>query len=568
VKNQNNTGLRFGAEYNSPGGLQMQFMNNLRTNTKLMTLIMMFSVISIVIGTMGIRNMSTFFHNGQDMYQKEMMGLLYAEKADAEILHAARAEKNYLLASTPDERAKYQESHKKFIANLNENIAKAKPLFYTEKGKALIAKLEGAVNEWVPVSTKVMELAATEELAAARKSAELSMGGAREKINAVEETVAEMSKVKEDNAERLNKEDAETFVTSRAIMIAIIMGGIALGVALGLIISRMITGPLKQAVDVSEAIANGDLTQTIKLDRKDEIGQLAAAMNTMVQNLRNMITQTTDISTGIASASNQLHSTSAQIATGAEEVASQTNTVATASEEMSATSTDIASNCSMAAEASRQTADSANAGAAVVQETITGMDVIADRVRETSKTIEALGKRSDQIGQIVGTIEDIADQTNLLALNAAIEAARAGEQGRGFAVVADEVRALAERTTKATREIGEMIKAIQKETQEAVKAMDVGVQEVEKGAVSSQKSGKALEDILERINEVTMQVNQIATAAEQQTATTSEVTSNIQQITEVVHQTARGADETASAAAQLATQAQDLQNLVGRFRLA
>jgi methyl-accepting chemotaxis protein len=546
----------------------MQFMNDLRTNTKLMTLIMMFSVISIVIGAMGIRNMSTFFHNGQDMFKMEMMGLLYAEKADAEILHAARAEKNFILASTPDERAKYQEVHKKFITNLNEDITKAKPLFHTEKGKALIAKLEGAVNEWVPVSNKVMELAATEQLAAASKAAELSKGDARTKINAVEETVDELSRQKQENAERLNKEDAETFTTSRAIMIAMILGGIALGVALGMIISRMITGPLKQAADVSEAIARGDLTRTIKLDRKDEIGQLAAAMNTMVQNLRNMITQTTDISTGIASASNQLHSTSTQIATGAEEVASQTNTVATASEEMSATSTDIASNCTMAAEASRQTADSANAGAAVVQETINGMDVIADRVRETSRTIEALGKRSDQIGQIVGTIEDIADQTNLLALNAAIEAARAGEQGRGFAVVADEVRALAERTTKATREIGEMIKAIQKETQEAVKAMDVGVQEVEKGAVSSQKSGKALEEILERINEVTMQVNQIATAAEQQTATTSEVTSNIQQITEVVHQTARGADETASAAAQLATQAQDLQNLVSRFRLA
>jgi len=339
-------------------------------------------------------------------------------------------------------------------------------------------------------------------------------------------------------------------------------------ILLTIAISQAITRPIGTCVDVAHRLAEGDLTITVQAASEDETGQLLGAMKNMVASLREMITRTVDIATGIASASNQLHSTSTQIATGAEEVASQTNTVATASEEMAATSSDIARNCTMAADASQQSADAANAGATVVQETISGMGVIADRVRQTSRTIEALGTRSEQIGAIIGTIEDIADQTNLLALNAAIEAARAGEQGRGFAVVADEVRALAERTTKATREIGEMIKAIQNETRAAVKAMEEGVHEVEKGAVSSQKSGQALEEILQRINEVSMQVSQIATAAEQQTATTGEVTSNIQQITDVVHQTARGADETAGAASQLAAQARELQTLVSRFRLA
>jgi methyl-accepting chemotaxis protein len=195
------------------------------------------------------------------------------------------------------------------------------------------------------------------------------------------------------------------------------------------------------------------------------------------------------------------------------------------------------------------------------------MERISSRVKDAAKTVEDLGSRSDQIGAIIGTIEDIADQTNLLALNAAIEAARAGEQGRGFAVVADEVRALAERTTRATREISEMIKAIQKETKGAVAAMEEGVTEVVKGTEHSVKSGQALEQILERVNDVTMQINQIAIAAEQQTTTTGEITSNIQKITNVVQQTARGITETVSAAATLSLQAEELQRLVRQFKL-
>ena len=195
------------------------------------------------------------------------------------------------------------------------------------------------------------------------------------------------------------------------------------------------------------------------------------------------------------------------------------------------------------------------------------MGQIAEKVQESARTLESLGVRSDQIGAIIGTIEDIADQTNLLALNAAIEAARAGEQGRGFAVVADEVRALAERTTRATKEIGVMIKAIQSETKNAVTAMEQGVKQVEYGTVEAAKSGQALQGIMEQINAVAMQVNQIATAAEEQTATTSEISNNMMKITQVVHQSSQGAHESASAAAQLNGNAEELQRLVRQFKL-
>jgi len=339
------------------------------------------------------------------------------------------------------------------------------------------------------------------------------------------------------------------------------------GVLLAIGIASTICTPLANGVAVAKCIAAGDLTVQMAVDTHDETGQLLRAMQEMVTNLRTMVTKTAQISEGITSASNELQSTSEQIATAAEEVANQTHTVATASEEMSHTSTNIATSCIMAAEASQHTANYASIGAKVVGDTIDGMNIISQKVQLSSKTVEALGARSDQIGQIVGTIEDIADQTNLLALNAAIEAARAGEQGRGFAVVADEVRALAERTTNATREIGEMIKSIQNETKDAVKAMGEGVYEVTRGSDSSQKSGEALKEILARINEVSLQVSQIATAAEEQTATTSEVSMNIQQINEVVQQTARGAEKTASAASSLAQQANELQNAISLFRL-
>jgi methyl-accepting chemotaxis protein len=256
------------------------------------------------------------------------------------------------------------------------------------------------------------------------------------------------------------------------------------------------------------------------------------------------------------------------IANSVEQVAAQAGTVATAGEEMAATSMDIAQNCVMVADGGKRANDSALSGSFVVKETVVVMNRIADRVRESARAVESLGTRSDQIGNIVGTIEDIADQTNLLALNAAIEAARAGDQGRGFAVVADEVRALAERTSRATKEISQMIKAIQIDTRRAVETMEQGVNDVETGTAEAGKSGDALQDILSQMNSFAMQVSQIATAAEQQTATTGEISSNMIQVTDVIHGVAKGAQESASAAGQLARLADEQQKLIGQFKLA
>ena len=315
------------------------------------------------------------------------------------------------------------------------------------------------------------------------------------------------------------------------------------------------------------ARGEGDLTQQIIVQSNDEFGLLADEINFLVDKIRGIIVQISRTSEHVSASAVELQASAAQMASGAEEVASKVETVATAGEEMSATSNDIAQNCQMASQEAQLASASAVSGSHVVEETITVMNSIAERVSCSAKAVESLGNRSDQIGEIVSTIEDIADQTNLLALNAAIEAARAGEQGRGFAVVADEVRALAERTTRATREISEMIKAIQKETRGAVVVMEEGVVEVAKGSDKAADSGRALTQILQQIDNVNAQIHQVATAAEEQTATTSEISHNMQQITEVTVLTSRGARNSAAAADRLSTLADDLRRIVGQFKI-
>ena len=336
-----------------------------------------------------------------------------------------------------------------------------------------------------------------------------------------------------------------------------------------LFIKKSVINNILEFVEKVNELASGqsDLTKSIPVNTEDEIGELAKGINRLISKIHDLISQMGRDANQIAAASQQLSITSEKIALGINEVVSQADSVATASEEMAATSGDIARNCLAAAEESRLASDSATTGSRVVEGTVDVMSQIAIKVKDSAVTIEMLGKKSDQIGEIIGVIQDIADQTNLLALNAAIEAARAGEQGRGFAVVADEVRALADRTTKATREIGEMIKATQTETRGAVKTMEEGVREVGKGTAEAGRSGAALNEILERINSVTMQVNQIATAAEEQTATTSEISRNILNITDVIQSASKSAQESAAAAFQLAKLSDDLQNVVRQFKL-
>jgi methyl-accepting chemotaxis protein len=234
---------------------------------------------------------------------------------------------------------------------------------------------------------------------------------------------------------------------------------------------------------------------------------------------------------------------------------------------MNATVGQVAQNSGKAACLARETVETAKDGGAVVSNTIEGMELLSDAVSSSSTIITELGKSSDQIGVIVGTIEDIADQTNLLALNAAIEAARAGEQGRGFAVVADEVRKLAERTTKATKEISDMIRQIQQDTRGAVDSMQHGKEKVSAGVDLANKTGQALTKIVRMVSESADMIQQIAVASEEQSTATQQIAADIENVAQVTKDSAAGANESAKACQDLSQIAIELQRLVGNFRV-
>jgi methyl-accepting chemotaxis protein len=341
----------------------------------------------------------------------------------------------------------------------------------------------------------------------------------------------------------------------------------AAGVVFALV-RKLIVKPLTASVELANSIAKNDLgVDDLPVEAEDEIGEATSALNTMKNNLKQIIQSIAGTAEHVASASEELSSSANLQAQGAETQKDQAAQVATAMQEMSSTVLQVSENSNKAAEASRTAAETARKGGAIVEDTLSKMQAISSSVSSTAKKVEELGKSSDQIGRIAAVIDDIADQTNLLALNAAIEAARAGEQGRGFAVVADEVRKLAERTTTATKEIAQMIKNIQDETKVAVSAMESGTKQVEEGVKSTTQAGDALKEIIHMSEQVGEMITHIATAATEQSSASEEVNSNMEQIAKLVRESADGAKQSAQACQDLSGLALDLQKMVGNFRL-
>jgi methyl-accepting chemotaxis protein len=331
--------------------------------------------------------------------------------------------------------------------------------------------------------------------------------------------------------------------------------------------SKYLTESTNKMLSAIDKFANGDLTIVLEAKGNDDVGRLFNGFNVAIKKIREMLSKIHEAVSATASASNEITSSTEQMAAGSMEQTQQASEVASAVEQMTQTIMGSSQNAKFAADSALENGDKARLGGEIVIQTINGMNRIAEVVTNAALTVEQLGTSSNQIGEIVQVIDDIADQTNLLALNAAIEAARAGEQGRGFAVVADEVRKLAERTTKATKEIADMIRKIQNDTILAVSSIKQGTEEVEKGKDLAQKAGEALQEIIVGTEKGADLIKQLAVASEQQSNTSEQMSKNIEGINTVIQESSLGIREIPRAADDLSRLTQNLQELIAQFRI-
>ncbi len=492
-----------------------------------------------------------------EVLKSDMAQLEHGMDAQIELGRAVQAFKNYVLRRDD----KYIKEFDEKMKAIKDDIDKYAKLSDGSEETAHVKKAQEGVAFYEAGFKKLLEEAKeTKDIATLDKAVK----GADKPLS---EALDEMDKLSMKNGDAATARVKAAANRATIIMIVIAMIVVAISAFLSFMIISGVLKSVKGVAAIVQKVSGGDLANDVPITSDDEIGDMAKGFNEMMASLRKIATQITGNTSTLATSSEELSQTTNSLNEGAKEQSRQTEQAATAITEVAQTVMDVAQNASAASNSSKEASQIAGEGREKVENTVNGMHQIADTVKEAAATITELGKSSQEIGNIVRTINDIADQTNLLALNAAIEAARAGEQGRGFAVVADEVRKLAERTGKATREIGEMIKKIQGETERSVESMNAGIGEVDKGVKLAEEARIAMGQIVDASNRGTDMIQRIAAAAEQQSAASEEVSANMESIANVTRNTEAASSQIQSASHDLARIATELKSLVGWFRL-
>ena len=380
--------------------------------------------------------------------------------------------------------------------------------------------------------------------------------------SSLEELLIDIEKFTHDASLATLKYEKDTFTW----LLGLLLVNVLAGTGLGILIMRSIINPLNEAVHVAQTIATGDLTGHIAAVGNSELGRLLTAQDTMRGNLREMLELINSSTITLSGAAEELHVTTEQVAQGMQTNRTEVEQLATAMNEMTATVQEIAQNAADTASAAQNADQESNSSVTVVNQTISAIEGLANDITHAGQVINELEKDSENIGAVLDVIKSISEQTNLLALNAAIEAARAGEQGRGFAVVADEVKTLAQRTQESTQEIQDMISRIQSSAQNAVSVITTSSERAGQGVEQARQAGTSLGNIKQVITNISDMNTQIACASEEHSAVAEEINRNVVNINQITEQSADATSQTTAAISDLTRMANDLREQVARFR--
>jgi methyl-accepting chemotaxis protein len=461
------------------------------------------------------------------------------------------------------------------------------------KEKGILQELNELEEEFYQFSNELFELKRQNKTA---EYSALVITKGRELLKQVEEKVTELEDYEKAILSANSKATSAEVESVKSFVLTLAIISVIAAIIIALYISRIISRPVVAIADAAQKIASGDLTvDEIKVKNKDEIGDLAKSFNQMAKNLRELIHQVASNAEQVAASAEELTASAEQTSKAAEQIATTMQDVAAGVDkqvqsveetsqtvnEMSIGAQQIASNAQNVSSIAVETAEKATHGGKNIEVAIKQMNSINETVNGLAEVIKSLGERSKEIGQITNVITGIAEQTNLLALNAAIEAARAGEQGRGFAVVADEVRKLAEQSAQSAQQISRLISAIQEETNKAVQSMEAATKEVVAGIGVVNTAGESFNQIQNAVDEVTSHIQEISSAIQQMAAGTEQMVQSMQQIAKVAETSAAGTqeassvteeqlaamEEISSSAESLSHMAEELQMLIGKFKI-
>lgn len=528
----------------------MQWYFNLKTSVKLISAFVIISIILAFVGFYGLANLGKMNTSLDSMYKDKLVTITDISLSQMSYLRTRLDIRDLeLLAETKEDKDKIVERFKVNKKAVEEKFTTFRKTKLSLDDQELIKKFD---EKWLEYNKFVDQL-----IQLSYEGNEVEFKALLKKFDALGNEIRSMmttivdAHIKE--AKQADLDGKALYYSTRTITITIILVATFISILFGYVISQIIARPLNRVVGLVGKVAAGDLRETSDINTQDEIGQLAQSVNKMIVSLRQIIS-------GVISSSHSVAAASQQISAGSEDIASSTMNQAQSAQtmneliiEFSEAINSVAQSAEMASELTSGTEKKAKDGGKIVNLSIEGMNKVNDQMSR-------LENDSSKIGEIIEVIDDIADQTNLLALNAAIEAARAGEQGRGFAVVADEVRKLAERSSEATKQITSIIKGMQNNTQQSVKSVLDSV-------LQTQQTGEAFDEIIQMINESSQKVLEIAAASEEQAAQSSEVMKAIGDIAAASEEAAAAAEQTAASSQSLAKLAEELNNSVLIFKL-